>query len=209
MVRQAVRLVEGLTLFVGLPLFFYWEPIRLPKIPCLLILALYALLVLRLDLGFEQKRLLRASALRPFLRATWPRMLAVLSGLTALAFVLVPGQLFGFPRQRPGIWLLVMALYPLLSAYPQELIFRTFFFRRYESFFGRGAGMVWASALAFAFLHIIYDNVVAVCLSVLGGWLFALTYRRTGSTLAATFEHAIYGCWVFTVGLGRFFYEGR
>jgi hypothetical protein len=31
----------------------------------------------------------------------------------------------------------------------------------------------------------------------------------TGSLLTSSIEHALYGCWLFTVGLGQFFYHGR
>lgn len=37
------------------------------------------------------------------------------------------------------------------------------------------------------------------------GVLFAWTYERTRSTLAVSVEHALFGCWMFTVGLGSFF----
>jgi hypothetical protein len=46
-----------------------------------------------------------------------------------------------------------------------------------------------------------------------GGLFFARTYLRARSALASTLEHALpehtlYGCWIFTVGLGRHFYAG-
>lgn len=63
-----------------------------------------------------------------------------------------------------------------------------------------------ASVLAFSFLHVIFDNWIAVALTVPAGYLFTRTYRRTDSLLLASLEHALYGCAVFTTGLGRFFY---
>ena len=68
--------------------------------------------------------------------------------------------------------------------------------------------MILASAAAFAFLHIIFRNGLAVALTFAGGLLFAARYAQTGSLAASTFEHALYGCWLFTVGLGQFFYHG-
>ena len=50
--------------------------------------------------------------------------------------------------------------------------------------------------------------MLAVALCVIGGWLFADTYSRTRSLWLASAEHALYGCLVFTVGLGRYFYGG-
>ena len=39
-------------------------------------------------------------------------------------------------------------------------------------------------------------------LTFLGGLIFAITYYKTKSTLLVSIEHAIYGCWLFTVGMG-------
>ena len=46
-----------------------------------------------------------------------------------------PGQAFALPRRAPGLWLAILALYPLLSAAPQEILFRVLFFRRYGALF--------------------------------------------------------------------------
>jgi membrane protease YdiL (CAAX protease family) len=99
-----------------------------------------------------------------------------------------------------------MVLYPLLSAFPQEAIYRAFLFHRYAPILKTGHARTWASVLAFSFLHIVFGNWVAVALTLPAGWIFARTYRTTGSLALASLEHAVYGCIVFTVGLGRFFY---
>jgi hypothetical protein len=65
-----------------------------------------------------------------------------------------------------------------------------------------------ASAAAFGFLHIIFRNSLAVWLTFFGGILFAWRYEVTGSLFVSSFEHALYGCWLFTVGLGQYFYHG-
>jgi membrane protease YdiL (CAAX protease family) len=123
-------------------------------------------------------------------------------------WLFAPDSLFALPRQRPLIWLLVMLLYPLLSVYPQEIIFRAFFFHRYRTLFGDGAGLVVSSAAAFGFVHIIFRNWLAVGLTLAGGILFARSYRRTRALLFVAVEHALYGCLIFTVGLGHYFFEG-
>lgn len=68
--------------------------------------------------------------------------------------------------------------------------------------------MIVASAAAFAFLHIIFRNWLAVGLTFAGGLLFAARYAGTGSLATSSFEHALYGCWLFTIGLGQYFYHG-
>lgn len=68
--------------------------------------------------------------------------------------------------------------------------------------------MILASAAAFAFMHIVFRNPVAVVYTFAGGVLFARRYYRSGSLLVSSLEHALYGCWMFTVGLGPYFYQG-
>jgi membrane protease YdiL (CAAX protease family) len=128
--------------------------------------------------------------------------------LLALTALIEPANLFGFPRRAPQIWLMVVCLYPLLSAYPQELIYRAFLFHRYRPLLRSDVTLVWVSTISFGFLHLIYDNWIAVLFGLLGGYFFSTTYRRTGSLLAASLEHALYGLLVFTIGLGQYFYEG-
>jgi hypothetical protein len=57
-------------------------------------------------------------------------------------------------------------------------------------------------------MHVIFGNGLAMALTLVGGLFFGHTYLRTRSLLACTFEHGLYGCFVFTIGLGRFFYAG-
>ena len=104
---------------------------------------------------------------------------------------------------------MVMVAYPVLSVYPQGLLYRAFFFERYATLFPDKWAMIVASAAAFAFLHIIFRNSLAVALTFAGGILFAARYAETGSLATSSFEHALYGCWLFTVGLGQYFYHGN
>ncbi|MGW0179808.1 CPBP family intramembrane glutamic endopeptidase [Nocardia sp. NPDC003345] len=139
-----------------------------------------------------------------------------MAALTAASAALLTGgvaltdrdNLFDLPRRHPGLWCAVMVLYPVLSVYPQELIFRSFLFHRYAPVFGTGTGLVAASSAAFGYVHIIFGSWVSVVLSTAGGWIFARRYQRTNSLFTASVEHSIYGILVFTVGLGTYFYHG-
>jgi len=66
---------------------------------------------------------------------------------------------------------------------------------------------VLASAVAFAYVHIVFQNRLAIVLTLIAGLLFALRYLQTGSLFVSSFEHALYGCSIFTIGLGRSFYH--
>lgn len=204
--KYGYLLAEAVVLFVGMPLLFYWDVVALPKIAVLLLAAGYCGWQLWRDPDFGKGLLSKVENSEAGKSILWrlPLVVASLAGLIALV---QPSQFFAFPTERPIIWMAVMVLYPLLSALPQELIFRTYFFHRYQSFFSMKYGAVIASALAFSFLHIIYDNWWAMGISFVGGLLFGITYERTRSLFWVTVEHAIYGCLVFTIGMGSYFYE--
>jgi uncharacterized protein len=119
-----------------------------------------------------------------------------------------PGRLFDLPRTEPVIWAAVVVLYPLLSVYPQEVLYRAFLLHRYAPLIGTGRWAAAASAVAFGFAHLIFGNGVAVVLTLGGGWLFARRYQRSRSLLTVSVEHALYGVLIFTVGLGSLFYHG-
>jgi membrane protease YdiL (CAAX protease family) len=125
----------------------------------------------------------------------------------ALVWLLVPGQAFALPRRAPGLWVGIMLLYPLLSALPQELVFRALFFRRYGGLFEGRELAVAVNALGFALAHLMFWNWVAAALTVAGGVVFARGYLRRGF-LQAVVLHAVAGGIIFTSGLGVFFYHG-
>lgn len=200
------RILEGVVIFIAIPLLFFWEVIPLPKIPVLLAITAYCGLQLWRDPSFG-KGLLARPGTGDISRTILLRSMGVAGLVALLVWLRNPDQLFAFPTQRPFLWMVVMVLYPILSALPQEFIFRTYFFHRYSDLFSPVKATLLASALAFAFLHIVYDNWWAIGLGFAGGLLFGSTYNRTQSLFWVTVEHAIYGCLVFTLGLGHYFYE--
>ena len=119
-----------------------------------------------------------------------------------------PGRLFGFISQRPWLWALVMVLYPALSVYPQGLVYRVFVFHRYRDLFPSRWGSIVASAAAFSAVHVVFENWIAPLLTLAGGLLFGWTYERTRSSLVVGIQHAAFGCYLFTIGLGWHFYHG-
>ncbi len=128
------------------------------------------------------------------------------AALTLATGVLAPALFLSLPLQHPRFWALIMVLYPLLSVWPQEIIFRRFLFHRYGLLFGNR--ITAASAIAFGYAHIIFLNPLAVVLTLAGGAMFARSYAQTRSLKLSGLEHALYGCLVFTIGLGRYFYTG-
>jgi uncharacterized protein len=135
------------------------------------------------------------------------RFLPCAIGLLGFILVTIPEKAFALPLQRPQIWVMVMTFYPLLSVIPQEIIFRSFFFKRYNAALSPKM-MVILSSITFGWVHIILQNWVAVIFSAIGGFIFCNTYKKTKSLSLVCFEHAIYGCYIFTIGMGYYFYHG-
>lgn len=202
-------MIEFLILFFMLPTAIYIGRFRVHALPMLWVLMAYCLWIL----GREGKLPL----VQPETAALWrslPSILAIFVPfvvvITALVHRFARRDLFSFYRTQPLFWGLVMIAYPVLSVYPRGIIYRAFFFDRYRRCSPNAWPMVLMSALAFAYVHVIFLNWLAVGLTALGGVLFAMRYAQTGSLFGSSFEHALYGCWLFTVGLGRsFFYRAQ
>ena len=146
--------------------------------------------------------------LRPHLKRILLRAAAAGLLLILLTLLMEPGLLFRLPRERTGLWLLILLLYPLLSVLPQHFIFRTFFLQRYPPLFGNGRGLIAANALLFSWAHAFFLNPLAPLLTLIAGLLFAGTWQQTRSLRLTCLEHALYGQLLFTSGLGWFFYNG-
>jgi membrane protease YdiL (CAAX protease family) len=200
-------IVEFVVLFAALPTAFALANHRLPAIPTLWLVTCYCLLMLLSDTGFDRSRLWRAGAVSDNIGAILILWVAAVSVIGAAVCQLNPGLFLNFPRTNPRLWLLVMVLYPLVSVYPQGIIYRAFLMHRYERLFGSGVLMILVAAAAFAYLHVIFKNWIAVGMTFLGGLIFAYRYWQAQSLLVSSIEHALYGCLMFTVGLGEFFYH--
>lgn len=199
--------VEFLLLFFGMPLALTFGMPGRPVLPWLWIVALGCLLFLRAQPDFDP-RLLRRTDTGGAWRRTLPRFTVAAPLLAGVLLIIRPAWFLNLPRERPLVWLAVILLYPLLSAAPQGIVYRVFFFHRYRELFRGPRTMILASAVAFAFAHIVFRNPYAVALTLGGGLLFAGTYARTRSFGVSTVEHALYGDWLFTVGYGPFLYHG-
>ncbi|MHA3976247.1 CPBP family intramembrane glutamic endopeptidase [Halovulum sp. GXIMD14794] len=203
---RRVRLaVEFAALFVGVPLALAFLLPPTAMFSVLGVMTAVGILLLHRTPGFSWHELKRGPV-------PW-RPVALALALTAAAgvigtLVLFPHMLFFLPRQNTGLWLMILALYPLLSALPQELLFRPLFFRRYGSLFPSVHIAVWANALLFSVAHLMYAHPVVLGMTFAGGWIFGWLYAVRGSFGAALLLHAVAGQILFTSGLGILFYSG-
>ena len=111
-------------------------------------------------------------------------------------------MLFEVVINKPIMWIILLFVYCFFSVYPQELLFRTFYFKRYKNLFKNESLFLFVNAILFSLAHMFFKNSLVIILTFLGGLLFAFTFNNTKSTLLVSIEHAIYGSWLFTVGMG-------
>ncbi len=102
-----------------------------------------------------------------------------------------------------------MALYPLLSALPQEVIFRPLFFRRYGPILPAGAGAIVLNAAVFALAHLMFWNWIVLAMTFVGGLVFAWAYAARHSFPLAVLLHVVAGWILFTVGMDVYFFAGN
>lgn len=173
--------------------------------------ALFAVTALGLALlaatpGFSWRELARG-------RLRWGEVAAFAALTAAVAGAVValtaPGSAFFLLRHNPGLLALILLLYPVLSALPQELVFRPLFFRRYGPILPQGAAALWLNAAVFAWAHLLFWNGIVLAMTFAGGLVFAHAYRVRGSFAQAVVLHAVAGNILFAFGLGIFFYTGN
>lgn len=206
---KAARWAEFAILFVAAPAAMALLMRGRLLFPAMWVLALISLLLLLPDRSFDRRRLWNARGLGLVAKGMLIRFAGCAAALALVLSLLEPDRLLQLPRQRPVLWGLIMTLYPILSVYPQEVAFRALYFHRYEKLMPREGVLIAVGAAAFGYAHIIMHNWWAVVFSAVGGVFFGVTYRRSASLLAACVEHALYGCFLFTIGWGWYFYSGN
>jgi hypothetical protein len=204
-----LRVLELLGIFVALPLLARWGVLAMPRLVLLGLVTAAAIVLLVQDPDFDRRRLFSLGEFRSALPGIGARAALAALVILGLTLLLRPAAILALPRRGPGPWLAGLAIYPFLSAWPQEVIYRVFFFHRYAMLFRAPAGLLVANAAAFGLLHAVYPNAVAPLLSVPAGLLLALTYRRAPAMGPVWLEHSLYGILLFTLGLGEYFYDGR
>ncbi len=178
-------------------------------IPVLFAVAGYCVWHLLRDRTFDNKSLFSLHIPRQHIKPIIARFAIGGVLLSIIVYFAAPDQFLALPKNNLELWCAVMLLYPLLSVYPQELIFRSFMFQRYRPLLKDNyIHMILISGILFSFSHLLFNNWQALALTALGGCIIAYTYHRSKSVICASFEHAIWGNLIFTIGLGNHFSGG-
>lgn len=196
------KCIEFFVLFVVLPISFVVGTSQIVKMATGIIGFLYVVYVLLVVEG-EKFRIAKNLKWILFWRDTLLKFSVIIALTTIFVNITDKEALFYVVLNKPKLWVSIIFVYTILSVYPQEIIFRTFFFKRYARFFRDKRLLILVNAILFSLAHLFYGNNFVLLITFLGGLLFAWTYVETKSTIMVSIEHAIYGCWLFTVGMGE------
>ncbi len=202
---MVLKYIEFFFFFCIIPILFFIKIISVKVLmPTLWLIAIYTFIVLyrsKENLNFDEIKLYDLKYI--LIRFTLISMLVYL-----FTVYFYSDKLFIFVQKNFEFYLIVIILYPILSVIPQELIFRKFFLYRYKDIIST-KNLIFINALAFSFVHIVFNNYIAVIFTFLAGLIFMKTYIDTKSFGLVCIEHALYGNMIFTIGLGEYFYHNR
>jgi membrane protease YdiL (CAAX protease family) len=202
--RAILRAVELLVVFVAVPVALRFVHLGRGKLLILLAVTVAGFAVLLADRSFDRRELGGRSLVPPEWRGIALRALAAAAVVAGVVW-LRHAAFLGLPRDQPRLWLVILVFYPFVSAWPQELLYRTFFFHRYAGLLGR-RGTIVASAVAFSVLHLVFRDWIAPVLTLPMGAVLAHRYAEHRRLAPVWIEHALYGTAVFTLGLGAAFF---
>jgi len=195
------KLVEFFLIFIILPISFV-IPYSIGVKAIITLIGLIYIIVVLFKIENIKFNISKQINWKAFWKYTLMKLIviALLTGL--FVFFVSRDNLFIVPKTKPKLWITILFIYSFLSVYPQELIYRTFYFKRYNTLFKNKNLFMFVNAIVFSLAHLFFRNPLVIILTFIGGILFAITYHQTKSTLLVSIEHALFGCWLYTVGMG-------
>ena len=138
-----------------------------------------------------------------FFKSTILKFTLLIIFTMSFVYFVMPENLFTVVKEKPRHWITFVGLYSIVSVIPQELLYRTFFFKRYSNLFTSNKQLFFVNAVIFSLGHLFFKNSIVLIITFIGGYIFCVTYSKSKSTFLVSLEHAIYGSWLFTVGMGQ------
>ncbi len=193
---------ELLLLFVLLPLSFLLDFHFLFKVIPVLLGFVYVLVILK-KRGLLYIKLPNKESWKVFWKEIVVKLMIIMVITGVYVFWVAPDKLFSVMIEKPGLWFIILFVYTFLSVWPQEIVYRTFFYDRYMELIENKWLLLFINAILFSLAHLFFGSVLVQVLTFIGGLLFAYTYQKTKSTTLVSIEHALYGNWLFTIGMGE------
>ncbi|MBL4594615.1 MAG: CPBP family intramembrane metalloprotease [Flavobacteriales bacterium] len=200
--QKPYKAIELLLLFVALPISLILPFLPVFKLITVLIGVGYCIWIARKHQLITKKSLYQIK-IRDYWKTILISLILVFVSSFIFIYLLHPEDLFIVVKKKPLMWIMVLFFYAIFSVYPQELMYRSFFFKRYEGLFKNTNYLLIANIIVFPLAHLMFKNWLVLLVTLIGGILFAFTYKKSKSVMLTSIEHAIYGNWLFTIGMGE------
>lgn len=199
-----LKIIEIIALFVISPVVLYLSIPIVVKLVYLFLGILYISLLSIFIEKFAKVTVDKKARLKSYRQISIRFLVIALSTIVILYFQ-DKDALFSVMLNKPTLWLKFSAIYILFSVIPQELIYRTFFVKRYQELFNNKLVFILTNSVLFSFAHIWFQSWIVLSFTFVGSLFFIDTYLKTKSTLLVIIEHSFYGVWLYTVGYGALF----
>lgn len=196
------KLLELLILFLLIPISFVFSYNAIAKLSIGLTGFLYILFIL-LKVEKVKFQISKNIDWKSFWKSTLLKLFIIAIITSLYVYFTASKNLFIVVLNKPLLWILILLFYSIFSVYPQELLYRNYFFKHYKNLFKNEKMFLLINAFLFSLAHLLFKNILVLILTFIGGLLFAYTFNKTKSTFLVSVEHSIYGCWLFTVGMGN------
>jgi uncharacterized protein len=199
-----VKFAEIVALFVITPIVLFLSIPILFKVVYLFMGVLYIIIISIFFEKFSKVKIDKKSRKTGFKQiGIGFLIIAILT--TLVLYVQDKDVLFHVMLNKPSLWLKFSGVYILFSVIPQELIYRTFFVKRYQKLIKNKILFILINAVLFSFAHIWFQSWIVLSFTFIGSLLFTRTYLKTKSIGLVILEHSLYGVWLYTVGYGALF----
>jgi membrane protease YdiL (CAAX protease family) len=196
--------LEILLLFVFTPIVLNLSILLILKISYLVIGILYIFWVAIKNESFRRIKI-TSQTLKNTLLSLGFRFVIIALGTISFLYFDDKQQLFNVVLNKPILWLKFSGVYILFSVIPQELIYRTFFVKRYRSLLKNKTVFILLNSALFSFAHIWFQSWIVLFFTFIGSLFFINSYLKTKSIGLVILEHSLYGVWLYTVGYGELF----
>ena len=202
--NTTLKIIEIIALFIISPVVLYLSiPIALKLVYLFLGILYISLLSIFIE-KFTKVAVDRKAKLKAY-QQIGIRFLVIALSTIIILYVQDKDALFSVMLNKPTLWLKFSGIYILFSVIPQELIYRTFFVKRYQELFKNKLVFILINSVLFSFAHIWFQSWIVLSFTFVGSLLFIHTYLKTKSIGLVIVEHSLYGVWLYTVGYGALF----
>lgn len=200
--KKKYQFLEILLLFVVTPIVLTLPILIGFKITYLLLGVLYIVWISITKKSVKKEKII---TLKRLLLLIVGRFFIIAISTAAFIFFKDKSSLFSVMLNKPMLWIKFSGIYIVFSVIPQELIYRSFFVKRYRNFIKNKKVFIILNSILFSFAHIWFQSWVVLIFTFIGSLFFIDTYLKTRSIWLVILEHSLYGVWLYTVGYGALF----